>query len=134
MLFSHSLPLCAILSISFGTDLLKKIINVSKFPLTRLSSTTASEISKILENSYRAVNIAFIEEWARFTENVGEGTDVIAIVTTTDFSNMTAASFDAQAQKDYLRATWKGLLSKFTKLREENFHITNILIVAYSFV
>jgi len=48
-----------------------KIINVEKYPLTRLGSTTASEIGKVLENSYRAVNIAFIEEWARFAEQVG---------------------------------------------------------------
>jgi len=48
-----------------------RIINVDKYPLTRLASTTASEIGKVLENSYRAVNIAFIEEWARFAEAVG---------------------------------------------------------------
>jgi nucleotide sugar dehydrogenase len=50
---------------------LSKIINVKKYPLTRLKSTTASETSKVLENSYRAVNIAFIEEWGRFAEDVG---------------------------------------------------------------
>jgi nucleotide sugar dehydrogenase len=48
-----------------------KIINVDEYPLTRLASTTASEIGKVLENSYRAVNIAFMEEWARFAEAVG---------------------------------------------------------------
>ncbi len=48
-----------------------KIINVEEYPLTRLGSTTASEIGKVLENSYRATNIAFIEEWARFAEAVG---------------------------------------------------------------
>ena len=32
---------------------------------------TASETAKIIENSYRATNIAFIEEWARFSERVG---------------------------------------------------------------
>ena len=50
---------------------LSKIINVKEYPLTRLKSTTASETSKVLENSYRAVNIAFIEEWGRFAEEVG---------------------------------------------------------------
>ena len=48
-----------------------KIINVKQYPLTRLKSTTASETAKVLENSYRAVNIAFIEEWGRFAEDVG---------------------------------------------------------------
>ena len=38
--------------------------------MTELASTTASEITKVMENSYRAVNIAFIEEWARFAEAV----------------------------------------------------------------
>ena len=50
---------------------LSKIINTADYPLTRLSSTTASETGKLLENSYRAVNIAFIEEWARFAEDTG---------------------------------------------------------------
>jgi UDP-N-acetyl-D-glucosamine dehydrogenase len=50
---------------------LSKIIHVDKYPLTRLKSTIASEIGKVLENSYRAVNIAFIEEWARFAEETG---------------------------------------------------------------
>ena len=49
-------------------DFLSKVINVGDFPLTRLSSMTASETGKILENSYRAVNIAFMEEWGRFAE------------------------------------------------------------------
>ncbi len=50
---------------------LSKIINTEQFPLTRLHSTTASETAKVMENSYRAVNIAFIEEWARFAETAG---------------------------------------------------------------
>jgi len=50
---------------------LSKIINTADYPLTRLSSTTASETGKLVENSYRAVNIAFIEEWGRFAEDVG---------------------------------------------------------------
>lgn len=50
---------------------LSKIINVKYYPLSKLSCTTASEIAKLLENSYRAANIAFIEEWGRFAEDVG---------------------------------------------------------------
>lgn len=48
-----------------------KVVNVDKFPLTRLHSTTASEMAKVLENSYRATTIAFMEEWGRFAELVG---------------------------------------------------------------
>ena len=50
---------------------LSKIINVEDYPLTRLSNTIASETGKLLENSYRAVNIAFVEEWGRFAEDAG---------------------------------------------------------------
>ena len=52
-------------------DFLSQVINITDYPLTRLSSTTASETGKLLENSYRAVNIAFIAEWGCFAEDVG---------------------------------------------------------------
>jgi UDP-N-acetyl-D-glucosamine dehydrogenase len=50
---------------------LERVIETRKFPLRRLSSTTASETAKVLENAYRATNIAFIEEWGRFAERAG---------------------------------------------------------------
>tara|TARA_B100000401_G_C52810300_1_gene723392 strand:- start:1937 stop:3451 length:1515 start_codon:yes stop_codon:yes gene_type:complete len=50
---------------------LKTIISTDKFPLTRLHSTEASEMAKVLENSYRAMNISFMVEWSRFAENSG---------------------------------------------------------------
>jgi nucleotide sugar dehydrogenase len=50
---------------------LSTVLNVDKFPLVRLDSTTASETAKVLENSYRAMNIAFMDEWGNFAENVG---------------------------------------------------------------
>src|SRR5919108_4035915 len=50
---------------------LSKIVNVDDYPLMRLHSTTASETAKVLENSYRATTIAFMEEWGRFAEAVG---------------------------------------------------------------
>lgn len=49
---------------------LSQFINVRDYPLTRLDSTTASETAKVLENSYRATTIAFMEEWGRFAEAV----------------------------------------------------------------
>jgi UDP-N-acetyl-D-glucosamine dehydrogenase len=51
-------------------NFLSKIINVKEYPLTRLNNPTESEICKLLENSFRAVNIAFIDEWLRFTEKL----------------------------------------------------------------
>ena len=51
-------------------DFLETVISTNEYPLTRLKKTTASEISKVLENSYRATTIAFMEEWGRFAEAV----------------------------------------------------------------
>ena len=48
-------------------DFYKVILNT----LFKLENTTSSENAKLLENSYRAVNIAFIEEWGRFAEKIG---------------------------------------------------------------
>ena len=49
---------------------LDTVINTKEYPLMELKNTTASETAKVLENSYRAVNIAFIDEWSRFAEDV----------------------------------------------------------------
>ncbi|MBI2139361.1 nucleotide sugar dehydrogenase [Candidatus Woesearchaeota archaeon] len=57
---------------------LKTIVRTDQFPLTRLHSTTASEMAKVLENSFRAMNIAFIEEWTEFAEEAG--VDLYAVV------------------------------------------------------
>ena len=57
---------------------LDKIVNTAAYPLTRLQCTTASETAKVLENSYRAVNIAFMEEWGRFAE--AAGIDIFEVV------------------------------------------------------
>jgi len=59
-------------------EFLKTIIDISKCELTRLEHTNATEMAKVLENSYRAVNIAFAVEWSRFAEEAG--VDLYAIV------------------------------------------------------
>ena len=58
-------------SIKATEKFLKTIINTSNYPLTQLKSTNATEMAKVLENSYRAMNIAFIVEWSRFAEKSG---------------------------------------------------------------
>ncbi len=50
---------------------LETIINTTNFPLTELSSLASSETAKIMENSYRAANIALIDEWTKFAEAIG---------------------------------------------------------------
>ena len=50
---------------------LKTIISTTEYPLTRLGNTNATEMAKVLENSYRAMNIAFAVEWSRYAEEAG---------------------------------------------------------------
>jgi nucleotide sugar dehydrogenase len=57
---------------------LKTIIDISKCEITRLEHTNATEMAKVLENSYRAINIAFVVEWSRFAEEAG--VDIYAMV------------------------------------------------------
>jgi len=52
-------------------EFLNDILDVKNFPLTELESTNASEMAKVMENSYRATNIALTLEWARFAEQIG---------------------------------------------------------------
>jgi nucleotide sugar dehydrogenase len=46
-------------------------IDTNRFPLSELQSPTASEMAKVLENSFRAINIALIQEWSEFAQNAG---------------------------------------------------------------
>lgn len=57
---------------------LKTIIDTDQCPLTRLDNTNATEMAKVLENAYRAMNIAFVAEWARFAEEAE--VDLYAVV------------------------------------------------------
>ncbi len=50
---------------------LKTVISTDEYQLTRLKTTESTEMAKVLENSYRAMNISFAIEWSRFAENAG---------------------------------------------------------------
>jgi len=50
------------------TEFLSRVINVKDFPLTVLDSPIESETCKIVENSYRATILAFLDEWSCFAE------------------------------------------------------------------
>ena len=43
-------------------------INTNKFPLYKMKNVMHSETAKILENSYRALNIALMNEWSIFAQ------------------------------------------------------------------
>ncbi len=59
-------------------DFLGLYVNTAQFPLWRHKSTRAAEMAKLLENSYRATNIAFIEEWSKLAE--GAGVDLFDVI------------------------------------------------------
>ena len=57
---------------------LSDVINVDKFPLTVLDRPLESETCKIVENSYRAAILAFMDEWSLFSER--NGVDLIKVM------------------------------------------------------
>jgi nucleotide sugar dehydrogenase len=50
---------------------LNEVLNTEKFPLTVLDRPIESETAKIVENSYRATILAFLDEWSQFAERNG---------------------------------------------------------------
>src|SRR5512138_512970 len=50
---------------------LTEVLNTKKFPLTVLDRPIESETAKIVENSYRATLLAFMDEWSLFAERNG---------------------------------------------------------------
>jgi nucleotide sugar dehydrogenase len=50
---------------------LSNVIDVDNFPLTVLDRPIESETCKIVENSYRATILAFLDEWSLFAERNG---------------------------------------------------------------
>jgi UDP-N-acetyl-D-glucosamine dehydrogenase len=50
---------------------IKTFISHKNYQVTELNSLTECETAKIIENSYRALNIAFIDEWNKFSMNLG---------------------------------------------------------------
>jgi nucleotide sugar dehydrogenase len=57
---------------------LSQILNVEKYPLTVLDRPIESETCKIVENSYRATTLAFLDEWSVFAER--NGVDLIKVI------------------------------------------------------
>ncbi len=57
---------------------LTDILNVEQYPLTVLERPIESETCKIVENSYRATILAFLNEWSLFAER--NGVDLIKVI------------------------------------------------------
>jgi UDP-N-acetyl-D-glucosamine dehydrogenase len=57
---------------------LNEVLNTKKFPLTVLDRPIESETAKIVENSFRATILAFLDEWSLFAEQ--NGVDLIKVI------------------------------------------------------
>ncbi len=57
---------------------LREVLNTEKFPLTVMDRPIESETTKIVENSYRATILAFLNEWSIFAER--NGVDLIKVI------------------------------------------------------
>jgi len=57
---------------------LSETLNVDEYPLTVLDRPIESETCKIVENSYRATILAFLDEWSLFSET--NGVDLIKVI------------------------------------------------------
>jgi UDP-N-acetyl-D-glucosamine dehydrogenase len=57
---------------------LREVLNTEQFPLTVMDRPIESETTKIVENSYRATILAFLDEWSLFAER--NGVDLIKVI------------------------------------------------------
>ncbi len=61
-----------------GRSSSSEVLNTEKFPLTVMDRPIESETTKIVENSYRATILAFLNEWSLFAER--NGVDLIKVI------------------------------------------------------
>jgi UDP-N-acetyl-D-glucosamine dehydrogenase len=57
---------------------LNDVLNTDEYPLTVMDRPIESETAKIVENSYRATILAFLDEWSLFAER--NGVDLIKVI------------------------------------------------------
>ena len=59
-------------------EFLREVVNTEEYPLTVLDRPIESETAKIVENSFRATILAFLDEWSLFAER--NGVDLIKVI------------------------------------------------------
>jgi len=96
-------------------------INVDEYPLYELSTPTESEMAKVLENSFRSMNIAFIDEWTKYADlaNVNLYNVIQAVKQRDTHKNIMLPGFGVGGYclpKDSLLADWS--LKNFFKSNE----------------
>jgi len=57
---------------------LREVLNTEEYPLTVMDRPIESETTKIVENSFRATTLAFLDEWSLFAER--NGVDLIKVI------------------------------------------------------
>jgi nucleotide sugar dehydrogenase len=57
---------------------LNEVLNTDKYPLTVMDRPIESETAKIVENSYRATILAFLDEWSLYAER--NGVDLVKVI------------------------------------------------------
>jgi len=57
---------------------LNEVLNTEKYPLTVMDRPIESETAKIVENSYRATILAFLDEWSLYAER--NGVDLVKVI------------------------------------------------------
>ncbi len=57
---------------------LREVLNTEEYPLTVMDRPIESETTKIVENSFRATILAFLDEWSLFSER--NGVDLIKVI------------------------------------------------------
>ena len=57
---------------------LREVLNTEEYPLTIMDRPIESETTKIVENSFRATILAFLDEWSLFAER--NGVDLIKVI------------------------------------------------------
>jgi len=57
---------------------LREVLNTKEYPLTVMDRPIESETTKIVENSYRATILAYLNEWSLFAER--NGVDLIKVI------------------------------------------------------
>jgi len=69
---------CEIVARKRVEKFLHEVLNTKDFPLTVMDRPIESETTKIIENSYRATILAFLNEWSLFSER--NGVDLIKVI------------------------------------------------------
>ena len=113
-------------------EFLKSFINTESYPLFEMHSTNASEMAKVMENTFRAVNIALLQEWTEFAEmaevNLFEVINAIRVRET--HKNLMSPGFGVGGYcltKDSLLADW-AYINNFSGSNHLNMSLNAIAI------